>query len=76
MSASTEASERLAGKSLSARQRQVLVCMGKGFSNMEIGELMCTTHHNVASHVKMIFAKLGVNNRVEAAVWACKEGLL
>lgn len=64
------------GSPLSPREREVLILVGKGFSNAEIGRLLDLTSHTVASYIRQIFVRLEVDSRVEAAVWACKQGWL
>lgn len=61
---------------LTPREREIVVLLGKGFENREIGRLLELSRHTVSDHLKLIFAKLDVSNRVEAAVWACKQGWL
>lgn len=61
---------------LSPREREVLTFVGKGFSNREIAVLMQRNISTVNDHLKTIFKKLDVDNRVEAAVLACKAGWL
>lgn len=61
---------------LSKRETDVLVFVGKGLSNKEVGALMGLSHCTVNDYLKSIFKKLDVNTRVEAAVLACKAGLL
>jgi two-component system nitrate/nitrite response regulator NarL len=64
------------GSALTARELEVLLFLGKGFSNAEIGRLLGLTKYTVNDHVQRIFRRLDVDSRVEAAVWAAKQGLL
>jgi len=61
---------------LSAREREVLVLLGKGCTNREIGRHLEISAFTVSEHVRKILRRLDVSGRVEAAVWAAKEGLL
>jgi DNA-binding NarL/FixJ family response regulator len=61
---------------LSPRQRDVLILVGKGCSDEEVGRLLGMTKNTVVSYMREIRQRLDVNTRVEAAVWACKQGWL
>lgn len=55
-------------KTLSARERDVLELLGQGLSNREISLRFGIAEKSVKFHVTNIFAKLGVRNRVQAAM--------
>ncbi|WP_022667538.1 LuxR C-terminal-related transcriptional regulator [Desulfospira joergensenii] len=61
---------------LSAREIEVLRHMGHGLTNREISDLLFISPHTVKTHVAHIFNKLGVNHRVQAVVWAARQGLV
>ncbi len=61
---------------LTMRQREVLILVGKGLPDREVGRYLGISCLTVNEHMRHIFRKLGVNTRVEAAVWACKQGML
>jgi LuxR family maltose regulon positive regulatory protein len=61
---------------LSERELQVLQLLGQGASNQEIAQVLVITVDTVKRHVSHIFAKLDVQNRVQAARQARKLGLL
>jgi DNA-binding NarL/FixJ family response regulator len=61
---------------LSEREREVLRLMVEGRSNEKIGEGLSIDPGTASNHVSHILAKLGVNNRVQAAVRAVREGLI
>ncbi|MGW8885655.1 response regulator [Streptomyces sp. NPDC055749] len=61
---------------LSERERQVLVYIGLGLSNGEIGARMFFSVATAKDDVSGVLAKLGVSNRVQAAVVAERAGLL
>jgi DNA-binding NarL/FixJ family response regulator len=69
-----EATPGLAG--LTTREREVLVAMGRGFSNAEIGEHLYLAETTVKTHVTRVLAKLGVRDRVQAVVVAHRAGLV
>lgn len=61
---------------LTRREKEVLQFIAEGKSNKEISVLLCISPETVKSHVKNIFKKLGVKNRVEATTEARKRRLI
>ena len=61
---------------LSARELEVLRLLSGGRSNPEIANELVISAHTVNRHVSNIFAKIGVSNRTEAAVYARDHGLI
>ena len=61
---------------LTIRERIILQHLAKGKSNKEIAAKLCVSLETVKSHVKNIYKKLNVNNRVEAAQAANKMNLM
>ena len=61
---------------LSERELQVLQLLACGASNQEIAQELVIALDTVKRHVSHIFAKLGVNNRVQAVRQARALGLL
>ena len=61
---------------LSQRERQVLRLLVEGRSNATIGERLRIDLDTARHHVSHILAKLEVDNRVQAAVRAVREGLV
>ena len=53
---------------LSERESQVVALAAEGASNPEIARTLYVGTETVKSHLRSAFAKLGVRNRVEAAV--------
>jgi DNA-binding CsgD family transcriptional regulator len=64
------------GEDLTPREREVLILVGKGCTSAEVGKLLGMSTFTVGDHLKAVFAKLDVGTRVEAAVWAAKQGWL
>ena len=62
--------------SLTDRERDVLKLTCTGSSNAEIGAELFIGEATVRTHLTSVFAKLGVNNRVNAVVWAYRNGFI
>ncbi|MEA3374634.1 MAG: response regulator transcription factor [Chloroflexota bacterium] len=71
-----EAQEPEMAEPLTDREREVLELMVQGLSNNEIGEALCIAGGTVKNHVSHILGKLHLQNRVQAAVHAVREGLV
>jgi DNA-binding NarL/FixJ family response regulator len=60
---------------LTSRERDVLIELGKEFSNREIADRLTIAENTVKVHVHNILEKLGLNNRREAARYARRSGI-
>ncbi|MEE2048426.1 LuxR C-terminal-related transcriptional regulator, partial [Nocardiopsis tropica] len=67
-----EAARRLSV--LSERERSVLVAVAQGMSNAEAGRALGMREATVKAHVSRILAKMGMSNRVQAAILAHDAG--
>jgi two-component system NarL family response regulator len=68
--------EGLGAESLSPRELEVLALIARGLANRAIGEALAIEENTVKVHVRHILAKLGVEQRTEAAVVAIQRGLV
>jgi DNA-binding NarL/FixJ family response regulator len=55
---------------LTPREREILRLLAQGFTNQEIGEHLALSIGTVKNHLSVIFAKLAVRDRTQAALWA------
>ena len=65
--------EFLAAKSaggLSHREREILGLIGEGYKNREIAEELCISPETVRWHLRGLYAKIGVKDRLSAVVYA------
>ncbi|MFF4222618.1 response regulator transcription factor [Streptomyces sp. L500] len=60
---------------LSEREREVLALLGEGLSNADAGRRIHMSEATVKTYVSRILAKLGCENRVQAALLARDAGL-
>lgn len=61
---------------LSPREREILVLIAKGDSNKHIARALDIAETTVKIHVQHILRKLGLTNRVHAAVYATERGVI
>jgi DNA-binding NarL/FixJ family response regulator len=61
---------------LTPTERKVLTLIGQGYSNSEIGTSLFIADTTVRTHVRHIFEKLGLRDRVQAVVLAYSTGLV
>jgi DNA-binding NarL/FixJ family response regulator len=61
---------------LTPREHEVLVLLGRGFSNKRIAQDLHLSEKTVKTHVGHVLAKLGVADRTQAAVVAVRAGLV
>jgi DNA-binding NarL/FixJ family response regulator len=65
-----------AAEVLSKRELEVLNLLARGFSFIEIGEILKISRSTVATYVKNIYQKLEVNSRSEAVFEASSLGII
>jgi DNA-binding NarL/FixJ family response regulator len=61
---------------LTSREVEVLRFLAEGLSNAEITAKLTLSEATVRTHVSHILSKLGARSRVQAAIWAYKNGLV
>jgi two-component system NarL family response regulator len=61
---------------LSERELEILKLVAKGQSNREIGDNLGVSENTVKKHVRNILDKVHMRTRVEAALYAVREGLI
>jgi DNA-binding NarL/FixJ family response regulator len=61
---------------LTAREREVLVLIARGFANKRIAFELGVSEKTVKNHVSHVLAKLGVADRTQAALHAVRAGLV
>lgn len=61
---------------LSEREREVLRLLATGLSNAEIAQTLSLSDGTVKNYVSIIFSKLGVADRTQAAILAIRAGLI
>ena len=62
-----------AANTLTPREREVLAAIAEGRSNREIARLLRVSEKTVKAHVSSVLAKLGVQDRTQAAVYAVRH---
>lgn len=73
---STPAPAADAAKILSARERDVLTHIASGKTNQEVADLLGLTVNTVKAHLKSIYRKLDVSDRVQVVLHAIRLGIV
>lgn len=68
--------DRLVRPVLTPRELDVLRLMAKGRTNKELAAALFVSEETVKTHVKTLFLKLGVHDRVEAVSVSLKRGII
>lgn len=61
---------------LTAREQEVLALLARGARVAETARALGLTEHTVATYVKLIYRKLRISSRAEAALAAARRGLV
>jgi len=59
---------------LTERESEVLTLLAQGHTNKDIAQALFLSVRTVEAHLRSIFAKLAVNSRTEAVLWAVQHG--
>jgi DNA-binding NarL/FixJ family response regulator len=59
---------------LSPREREVLVLLGHGWSNAQIGRKLFISPHTVRTHIQNILQKMQMHLQLESATFAMQHG--
>jgi DNA-binding NarL/FixJ family response regulator len=65
-----------ASASLTGRELEVLRLLSSGMDNAEIGRTLFISPSTVKNHISSILLKLQIENRIQAAVYAVRSGLV
>ncbi len=63
-------------QALTEQERMILTLVSSGASNREIAAQLNLSERTIKNYLSIIFQKLQVNNRTEAAIRAMKDGLV
>ena len=58
----------------SARDREILRCVARGFSDRELRQMLALGRRSLRAHLSSIYRKLNVRTRVQAALFALRAG--
>lgn len=61
---------------LTAREKEILLLVAEGLTNKQIGQQLFIAENTVKNHIKSLLGKLEVENRVQLASYAMKNGLV
>ena len=64
------------GNRLTAREEEILKCLAEGKANKEIAQSLKIAEYTVKNHFKKILKKLHLSNRIQAALYAQRIGIV
>lgn len=67
---------RKSERGLTAREKEILLLVSKGCSNVEIGDMLHLSPNTVKNHLKNLFEALGAADRAEAVAIGLRRGLI
>lgn len=63
-------------ESLSDREVEIVALVARGMSNQEIADTLFISERTARTHVSHILMKLGLDSRIQAALWALRMGIV
>lgn len=73
---SAESGQRREKSLLSDREKEIVQLVAQGLGNRTIGEKLFISENTVKNHLRNIFDKLGVSDRLELALYAIHHQLI
>ena len=73
---STLSAEGTSLSELSEKETDILRCVAMGLSNKEIAEQLAYSEKTVKNYLSVIFQKLNIRDRTQAAIFAFRHGLI
>ena len=67
---------RKSERGLTGREKEILILVSKGCSNVEIGDMLHLSPNTVKNHLKNLFESLGAADRAEAVAIGIRRGLI
>ncbi|HUE53030.1 MAG TPA: LuxR C-terminal-related transcriptional regulator [Terriglobales bacterium] len=61
--------ERYGRRVPNQREQRVIELVAQGLKNREVADAIGSTEHVVKNHLRVVYDKLGLWNRVELALW-------
>lgn len=58
---------------MSAREREIVVCIVKGMTNKQIADALCISTHTVITHRRNIVAKLQIHSPAGLTIYAIRQ---
>lgn len=71
-----EGLERPKSEALSAREREIVVCVVKGMTNKQIADALCISAHTVITHRRNIASKLQIHSAAGLTIYAIVNKLV
>lgn len=62
-------------RTLTGREREILVAIGRGWTNAEVAERLVLAESTVKTHVGRVLTKIGARDRIQAVIFAYDIGL-
>ena len=61
---------------MSAREKEIIVCVVKGMTNKQIADALCISAHTVITHRRNIAAKLQIHSAAGLTIYAIVNKLV